>query len=492
MRRSFGKDTLHTNMKQTTKLIALLLAAAMALSFAGCLVPDKDKEADATVAPKTDGPAVDTSNYDRDAVAIELGSVKITAGEIEDSYNYYVSMLESYYGVQITDDESIKEYRDMAINDLIRYYLPQWKAETLGVKLSAEEEAAIEQDVNQQIEDLRTSLICEYAYYYGGAAEIADDIAKLSEEELDLAMEQINAELTEYFYEGYTLEQYLAEQQKSMMGDRSASALTDKLREEQIKELTVTDEQVDAWYASALASQQEEIEKDPLAYRDYAESFRDGDSAVPALVVPEGVLRVQLIEIAPEAERDLKIETNRAEMAELEAEYGRLALNGEKTERQEEILARYLELKTENDVLEEAFIGDARMQINRAYEALEEETPFEDVMKQYNVDGFTGETLLYTEGDERYGELCDYAAELLVGTYSEPILIDDVYYIVMLIEKPQAGVVDRATIADAIRAAAAANAQDEAWTALYAEWEKEAATAAIHHEDAYAAIGYLN
>ena len=38
----------------------------------------------------------------------------------------------------------------------------------------------------------------------------------------------------------------------------------------------------------------------------------------------------------------------------------------------------------------------------------------------------------------------------------------------------------------------AANAQDEAWTALYAEWEKEAATAAIRHEDAYAAIGYLN
>ena len=227
-------------------------------------------------------------------------------------------------------------------------------------------------------------------------------------------------------------------------------------------------------------------------YREAEELNRAGSAIELVLYVPEGVLRVQLIAIAPDAERDLKIETNRAEMAQLEAEYGKLALNCENAARQVEILARYAALKAESDELEEAFIGDARTKINRAYEALEEETPFEDVMKQYNVDGFTGETLLYTEGDERYGELCDYAAELLVGTYSEPILIDDVYYIVMLIEKPQAGVVDRATIADAIRAAAAANAQDEAWTALYAEWEKEAATAAIRHEDAYATIGYLN
>ena len=112
-------------------------------------------------------------------------------------------------------------------------------------------------------------------------------------------------------------------------------------------------------------------------------------------------------------------------------------------------------------------------------------------MKQYNAEGAAAETLLCADGDERYGELCDFAAELLEGTYSEPILIDDVYYIVKLIGKQPAGVIDRNEIADAIRAAAAADSEDAEWNALYEEWETEAETAAIRHEDAYAAIGYL-
>ena len=207
--------------------------------------------------------------------------------------------------------------------------------------------------------------------------------------------------------------------------------------------------------------------------------------------MPEGLVRVQMIEITPKEERDLKIEANRSEMAALEAEYGKLMLNDENPERQAEILTRYAELKTESEALEETFIGETRAKINKAYEALEEETPFEDVMKQYNDDGALIETVLCPD-DDVYGELYEYASELLIGTYSEPILIDDVYYIVKSIEKPEAGVIDRAQIEDALRLAATEDLTDASWEELCQEWQTEAETAAVRHEEAYTPIGYLN
>ncbi len=480
-------------MKQITKLSALLLAAVMILSFAGCLVPE-NKTADNTAAPEagaTSAATVDTSGYDPEAVAVELGDIKITAGEIESSFSYYVSMLESYYGISITDDASIAEYREMAISDLISYYMPSWKASEMGIRLTAEEEGEIEKEAVRQIEELRAGFLCEYAYYYGGAAEIYEDVSLLSEEELAGAMEQINAELTEYYHPGYTLEDYLAEQQKNIVDDARSTKLTEKLREASQDELTVTDEQITEWYEAALEKQKASYDEEPSLFREAEELLKDNPKAVPNLYVPEGLVRVQMIMIAPKEERDLKIETNRSEMAALEAEYGKLALNGEDTARQAEILARYAELKAENDTLEEEFMGETRTKINKAYEALEEETPFEDVMKQYNDDGAQIETVL-CPGDEVYGELYEYAAELLIGTYSEPILIDGTYYIVKSIEKPEAGVIDRALIEDALRLAAIDDLTDAQWDEIFQAWQTEAETTAIRHEETYAAIGYLN
>lgn len=482
-------------MKQKTRIFAILLAIGMTLSFAGCLVP-KENQADETAAPassaQTDAAPVNTSDYDPEAVAIELGDVKITAGEIEESYSYYVGMLQSYYGVEVSDDASINEYREMAIGDLIRYYVPEWKAQQLGISLTAEEEAAIEEEVTKQIEDMRTGLVCEFAHEYGGAEEVYDDIAKLSDEELDGAMTEINSELATYYGEGYTLESYLAEQQKSMTTDSRITALSEKLREASEGDLSIDDAQIDEWYEATLASQKSEYDEDHAAFCDAAESFDAGTSTVPVLYIPEGILSVQMIRVTPEAERDLKIETNRSEMTELEAEYGRLMLNNENAARQAEIVTRYAELKAESEELEETFIGESRRAINKAYEALEEGTPFEDVMKQYNADGSTAIVMMSASEDERYGELCEYASELLVGTYSEPILIDDVYYIVKLVEKPQAGAIDRASIAEAVETAAKDALKTEAWEQLLSEWETEAGTSAVRHEETYAAIGYLN
>lgn len=483
-------------MKKSIRICALSLALLMILPLAGCLVPSDEKPADGTDAPATqatDAPAV-TDGFDRDAVAIELGSVKITAGEIKDSYDFYISFLQQYGAGVPTAEEEIADYREMAVTELIYNNIPFWKAEQLGVTLSEEDEAAIAADVSEQIESQRSYLICQYAYYADAIDTVVDDVAELTEEQQQAALDLIAQELAEYYSEGYTLDQYLLEQYESMEKDARAAKLEEKLREQNDATVEVDEKADDEWFDSTLETQKVMFDETPLAYRETVEQYLAGEIDEPALYAPEGFLKVQLITVVPENERDLKIETNRSEMASLEEEYGQLALNNEDAERQAEIRTRYAELKQENEQLEEAFLGAARKQINEAYGQLEEDVPFADVMRAFNEhvedgDG-TDELLLYVGGkDTTYGDLCDVANELIDGTYSEPVLIDDAYYIVYRVGAVTPGAIDRAENADMITEAAKAAARDDAWDALSAEWKTEAEQAAVRHPETYASVG---
>ena len=482
-------------MKNSIRICALFIALLMILPLTGCLVPSDEKPTGATGAPAAQsGDASSSDGFDRDAVAVELGSVKITAGEIKDSYDFYVSFLQQYGGSAPTEEAQITEYREMAVNDLISYNVPFWKAEQLGVALTGEEEAAITAEIDEQIEAQRADLICQYAYYAGAVDAAPENLADLTDEQREAALDLIAQELEEYYSPGYTLDQYLLEQFESMEKDARSKKLEEKLHEQNDAAVTVGQEEIDSWYDAKLAEQKTAFDETPTKYRDTVEEYLAGESTEPALYVPDGFIRVQLVTVAPEEERDLKISTNDSEMAALEKEYGQLALNSENAERQAEIRAKYAELKQENETLEEAFLGTARKKINQAYEQLEEETPFADVMRAFNAheedeDG-TDELLLYTGGtDELYGELCDVAAGLIDGTYSEPVLIDDVYYIVYRVGTVASGAIDRAENAGLIQEAAAASVRENAWDALLDEWKTEASLAAVRHPETYASIG---
>ena len=479
-------------MKPYQRILILLFALLLAVSVFGCAKP-QENDPDATAAPgETDATSVpaDVGSYDPEAIAVELGDITIKASEIEDAYYYYMSMLESYYSSTPTDDASIKEYRDLAVDDVIRYYVPQWKAAALGVTLSEADEATINVITAQEIEELRNDLICNYAYYYANTD--VETYEELTEEEIDIALNQIASELEEYFGAGYTLDQYLSDQYDVSLANRRMEKLKDVLRQANSDAAEVTEEQITAWYEETLKKQQETFDADPLAYREHLTDYQNGDTKVPALYLPNGLIKVQVIEVLPEAERDIKIDTNRAEMATLEAEYGALVLNNEDAERQAEIVARYAELKAENEQLEEQFLGEARRTINAAYEALEEEAAFETVMESVNTSGAIEMVLLADGEDSDYPELAEAAQALLVDTYSEPLLINDGYYIVKRLESEKPGVLDRAENEEAIRAAALDELTGEAWDALYEEWETEALTTAIRHEETYAAVGYMS
>lgn len=479
-------------MKNTKRILALLTAILLSLSLSACLVPNDDKSADTETpvasdnAGKAEDAASPAADFDGEAVAIELGDIQITANEVANVFDSYISMFS--YSSSI-DREVIDQCLTMAEDEAIRYYVPLWKAQELGVTLDEETELELSAKAHEEIEEERNALLCQFAYYYGATEEIADSASELTEEQIQVATDAIDEQLAAMFREGFVFEDYLALEHDSILEGYRIEKLT-ALLQDRVAQDPPTAEEVDTWYTATLEAQKAEYDETPLNYY-YDANASDG---TPVLYTPDGFVRVQVIELLPDGEPDEKIDENERKLKELEAEYGTLALNDKDPERQAEIVAEYAALKAENAALDDAFYGDVRAKINEAYAALQAGTSFEDVMNAYNrpaEDGSTvDERLVYTKDADPYnGELGDFVKGLEPGAYSEPTLIDGAYVIVKVTEVLKEGPVDRAAIEEDVRIAAKTALAEEAWEAQFDAWLTEAKEIAVFHRDTYEMIG---
>lgn len=479
------------------RIFALGLVLMLLVVSAACLVPEEETE---TTDPSTETDVssdAEASEFDPDAIAIELGDVQITAGEIADTYNYYIEMLANYYGGSVpTDEASIREYVGIAVQDLVYYNLPAWQAGVQGIALSEEELSELQASIQAEIDYIRTDYICYYANAYAGAADYYDDLSKLTDEEIDGALAQINLELGDYFGEGYDFDTYLADQYESMYQDAVTNALSEKLRADSDATVTVTDAQIAEWKETTLAAQQEAFAETPLAYRELADLFRDGQSTEPVLFVPEGFAYVQVMRFAPEGDLPAEYTANQTEMKTLEAEYGALLLNGENAERQAEIIARYAELKNANAALEATYSGAQKTLADEIHQQLAAGGDFTALLKANNSAGLPdlyieeGE-LIYLNGDTAFPTvITDALQELSEGEFSAVLFADHTYYIVKLLRHAAPGPVDTTSLEDAIHSAVLYQAQETAWTELLKAWETEAHSVAVFHEETYASVGY--
>ncbi|MBR0508168.1 MAG: peptidyl-prolyl cis-trans isomerase [Clostridia bacterium] len=487
-------------MNAYKRILALIAAFLLALSLTGCLTPkDESKETPAPDAPTaapdapTDAPSGNSidANIDRDAVAIELGDVIITAGEISDVFDQYIGLF-SYSGS--VDQETVAQCLDMSVEYVLQYYVPVWKAKELGITLTEEEEAEIETIAAAEVAEEREGLICQFAYYYGITDDFPESEAALTEEELSAVMDAISAELAEVFYPGYTFEEYLDSQYESYRNGARVDLLTERVKQQAEQNLTLDDETVDAWYAKTLETQQALFDATPSEYRYAVDAFDSGESLTPLLYTPAGFARIQVLEFIPDSDPDVQIDLNKAEMERLEAEYGALAMKGEDEARQAEIKAEYDALLEENRKLEEAYYASIISDVEAANAALKGGMSFEDAMDTYNrhEEGESGldERLIYVGGaDARYGDLAAEAAKLNAGEVSEPVSIDGAYYIIRMIGTLPAGVTDRASIETDIRAAADAASREDAWDALFDSWLAEAKDVAVFHPETYEHAG---
>ena len=464
------------------RLPALLLALALIVCSVGCLA-DKDGEDTSTPTDDPNATSAAVGELDRDAVAIELDDIVITAGDIADSYSYFLSYL-SYYGMDTpTTDEDIKGYVDLVVEDSLSGKLPTWKASELGVSLTEEDLKEIDDSIATE----RQSIIDDYVSYATEQAASDTTITDVESYAMDLIEQDVGS-----YYNGISFDQYLENYRESLKEDK----INEKVEAAYKATITVTKADAKTWYDTTLEEQTTSYTEDATAYRTQQTAYEAGTDTTPNLYAPEGYRRVQLITINPTETLDESYTTNATEMTTLEAEYGKLLLNGGDATREAEIIARYTELKELNDAMYEAYISGPRASAQSAIAELQGGKAFTEVMAAYDSTAPTdaylanGE-LLYTVAEDSAFKTAvwETACKLAVGEYSDVIEVDGSYYIVTVVEDVTAGAVAYADVETACEEAALSEAQETAWTNIQDEWLTEAKAVAVFHSETYAMVG---
>ncbi len=477
------------------KILALLLCLLLTLGTVGCLEKTEQAEggaqsADTAAAVETaaaeTGEAADTSETDA-LPAFTLGEYTVTVGELRSSYNAWVQYMGSYGIAAPTTAEEIKQYRDMIIEDLLNAKVLPWKAQQMGIELTAEKKEQVAQEVEE--------LIAEYAgdYLEDAKAELGADADAAS---LALkAREYLEKDVADYF--GYPFEQWLSE----VTASYEESALSELLQEEFNRTVTVTEEQARAWFETELENQKASFEADYAAYKSQTDAYRLGEAEVPVLYTPEGVGRMQVITFDVDAEDSALYSANELEMANLETEYGKLALRGEDEARQAEILERYQALQEQNaDLLQKN-----REKGEQARTDAVNGKDFTEIFNTYsNLEGTMG-YFGYAEGEPlRDGivifntqaqdtdwpqQVWDAVMALEAGEVSELLQVGDSLYLIKRLSDLPAGAVSFDDDPDTFTAAAVADRQTEEWSMVQEDWTNEARNAAEFYEDNYADVG---
>ena len=468
------------------KLLALLLCLLLTLSMAGCLEKAEKAETKTDVQPAGASTDADTSEVDA-LPAFTLGDFTVTVGEVRSSYNTIVEYM-GYYGMSApTTAEEIQQYRDMIIEDLLSAKVLPWKAKEMGIELTAEKQAQVAQEVEE--------LLAEYAsdYLEDAKAELGEGAGAA-----ELAMkarEFLEQDVEGYF--GYPFSQWLEE----VTASYKETALAEMLQEEFGRTVTISEEQVKTWFEQSLADQKETFASSYAAFKSALNDYQTGETDVPPLYTPEGFGQIQVISFDVDQDNSAAYAANELEMTNLEAEYGKLALRGEDEARQAEILARYGELKTQNDTLLQK---DLEKGENARTDALNGKD-FTEIFNVYSNQegGMTyfgydennakrdGTSIFYTkEQDTDWPEqVWKVACALKEGEISELLQVGDSFYLIKrlgdLEERAAAYEDDTA----AYTAAALADRQAEEWDAVQEDWINEARNAAVFYEDNYAGVG---
>lgn len=220
----------------------------------------------------------------------------------------------------------------------------------------------------------------------------------------------------------------------------------------------------------------------------------------PAVVVPEGFLRVKVVTVAPQEAIDETYEEKVTQMSEYEAEYGKLMLEDEKANaaRLKEIKTLYDALRVETDQMYEAYMADAKAKIEEAKAKLDGGESIDAVLESYGEDAAYTEYALIAEhgrlmaqqsgADDFDDTLRNAALALADGTYSDVLQADDTYYIVYRVGTETAGTRTLDEVREAVEAAALTAEADAVWAEQEAEWDEDDSMV-TYHEEVYRSIG---
>ena len=226
-------------MKNLRKIAALLLCLCM---MAG-MTAVAEETAETAAAEAAAIPEITS-----ETVVAVLNGENLLWADAEVNYNSLVSEYGSYY--DMNDESNVNLFRAVAMENAIVEKLMSQKAVELGLsELTAEEIAEAEMSAQT---DWSAAIDNYLAYFY------PDLTAESPAEEIAAA----EAEAEKYYNDGgYDLEILTAEYKKYMV--------MNKVQEVMLKDVTVTDEEVEALYQSLVAADKELYEGDVAAYMEY-------------------------------------------------------------------------------------------------------------------------------------------------------------------------------------------------------------------------------
>lgn len=208
-------------------LLALLLAVTMLLS--GCALIEKDEA------------------VDRATEIIKVGDNVHTKGEIQDQVNYqlnYMSLIYSMYGMSYdtTDADNISSVTDSVIDSLIENDVKNMKIKELGLdQLTEEETAELENEIAEDWQSTRDQV---QSYYLSDTELTGDELEKAIDETCE-----------EY---GITYE--------AVVESTKETYLQNKLKSETVKDVTVTDEELQTELDSKAESAKTTYTNSPASY----------------------------------------------------------------------------------------------------------------------------------------------------------------------------------------------------------------------------------
>ena len=446
-------------------LLAVLMAAVLLLS--GCTLIVKDQ-------------AVDDATE-----IIRMGDQVITKAEVkEEIQNQLDSMAYMYsmygYSYDTTDPDNIADAQASAIEDLKQDLALTAKAKELGLdQLTDEEAEAVKADAQKSYDDA-----LDYVKTY-----MLTDTEGMDDEAIAAAAADKLTEME------ITYDSYLEAQTKSKIDD--------KLREYAVKDVAVTDEEIQAEYDS-------KVEADKTTYGESAGSWAAAaNNGTTLYYTPAGVRRVKQILTKFKDEDQAAIDEAKAKVTEantartsaqakIDAANETLALEGDTDEIKEAKAAAQADLEAAQQELDDAdkalleanqAVDDAT---NKAFENLDEEVDailasldeegadWQAIMDEKNQDpGMTGNEKGYavaadmTSFDSAFVEAAmalekpgDHSGKVRGNAYG--------YYIIRYEGDEAEGPVALDEVKEAISSSLLTTKQNEAYNAAVAQWVEEA------------------
>ncbi len=341
-------------MKMMKRLLALVMMLAICCTLTAC-----KKEEAAPVAPTQAPVATQTSaTGNPDDVMVTLGDDTITRAE----YETYLATLNTYYtnyGYDVTDPTIAAMLKQFALQTGVEYAVMDKKVAELGLGLTEEEKAAAIADAQAMWE----AAVADGLNYYGITAES-------TEEERNTTTVTVLAELEAM---GYTEESYKE--------DAIQFATYDKLHAEVTKDVTVSEDDVIAYYNDLVATDKTIYENDAAAYEQaeymnqmYA-MYGMADYITPVYYKPAGYRLVTHILL----EADEALLTAYAELqATYEEQQNTLEEGGEVTD------TLVTAEEVENARL--AILANVQPKVDEINQKLAEGKPFAELIPEYTTD----------------------------------------------------------------------------------------------------------